>query len=90
MYSSFLEEGIVFDQSVSGKAITAIVREKYAAPPQTENKERVKRIAIYALVVGLIFPGWTAPRIRSRATPAIGDSHPRLHWRPFRIGRRER
>jgi hypothetical protein len=33
MYSSFLEEGIVFDQSVSGKAITAIVREKYAAPP---------------------------------------------------------
>ena len=67
MYSSFLEEGIVFDQSVGRKAIVnsdcegqicGLDREssqkREDSPPKTRNV--TKRIAIYALVVGLIFP----------------------------------
>ena len=69
MYSSFLEEGIVFDQSVSGKAIVnsdcegqiccpSLNRESSQKREDSLPKIRyvMKRIAIYALVVGLIFP----------------------------------
>jgi hypothetical protein len=69
MYWSFLEEGIVFDQSVSKKAIVnsdckgqiccpSLDREssqkREDSLPKTRNV--TKRIAIYALVVALIFP----------------------------------
>jgi hypothetical protein len=68
MYSSFLEEGIVFDQSVSGKAIVNSDCEGHICCPSLDressqkrddslpkNGNVMKRIAIYALVVGLIF-----------------------------------
>jgi hypothetical protein len=69
MYSSFLEEGIVFDQSVSGKAIVNSDCEGQICCPSLDRESSqkredslpkirnvMKRIAIYALVVGLIFP----------------------------------
>jgi hypothetical protein len=67
MYSSFLEEGIVFDQSASGKAIVNSDCEGQICYPSLDRESSqkredslpkisnvTKRIAIYGLVGGLM------------------------------------